>query len=104
MISTVLELWHLPVAGGWLRPDPQDHVWAAASCRRGDRCAHSSPERVIEHEILGPGSEIAPGACLLVEHSNGPRRYLAEVSMANTPGRIRRRNASGAGHSGTPAA
>jgi hypothetical protein len=111
-ISRILELWHLPVAEGWLRPAPEDDMWAAAPYRRGDRCAPSSPERAIEYEILGPGSSIAPGRkclggvivgginavpltltpkieadlLLLVEHTNGPHLYLAEVkSMANTP-------------------
>jgi hypothetical protein len=111
-ISRVLELWHLPVAEGWLRPAPEDDMWAAAPYRRGDRCAPSSPERAIEHEILGSRSKIAPGRkclggaivgginavpltstpkieadlLLLVEHTNGPRLYLAEVkSMADTP-------------------
>jgi hypothetical protein len=111
-ISEVLELWDLPVAEGWLRPAPEDDMWAAAPYRRGDRCAPSSPERILEHEILGPGSKIAPGRkclggaivgginavpltltpkieadlLLLVEHTNGSHLYLAEVkSMANTP-------------------
>jgi hypothetical protein len=111
-ISTVLKLWHLPVAQGWLRAAAEDELWAAAPYRRGDRCAPSSPERAIEHQILGPGSEIAlnrrclGGAIvgginavpltlspkikadllLLVEHAKGPHLYLAEVkSMANTP-------------------
>jgi hypothetical protein len=111
-ISKVLELWHLPVAEGWLRPAPEDDMWAAAPYRRRDRGAPSSPERAVEHEILGPGPRVAPGrACLggaivgginavpltltpkieadlllLVQHTSAPRLYLAEVkSMANTP-------------------
>lgn len=111
-ISTVRELWQLPVAEGWLRPAPDDDKWVAHPYRRGDRGAPSSPERTIEHEILGAGSESAQGrTCLggaivgginavpltrtpkieadlflLVEHTNGPHLYLAEVkSMANTP-------------------
>jgi hypothetical protein len=35
-ISTVLELRHLPLAEGWLRPAPEDDMWAAAPYRRGD--------------------------------------------------------------------
>jgi hypothetical protein len=111
-ISKVLELWHLPVAEEWLRAAPEDDMWAAAPYRRGDRGAPSSPERAIEHEILGPESKIALGrkclggaivgginavaltltpkieadVLLLVEHTSGPHLYLAEVkSMANTP-------------------
>lgn len=111
-ISRVRELWRLPVAGEWLRPATEDDLWAAGPYRRGDRGAPSSPERAIEHEILGPEATIAPGrTCLggevvgginavpltptpkieadlllLVEHANGPHLYLAEVkAMANTP-------------------
>lgn len=111
-ITTVLELWDLPVAHGWLRSAPEDDLWAAAPYRRRDRCAPSSPERAIEQEILGCGSKITPGRkclggaivgginalpltltpkveadlLLLVEHTNGAHLYLAEVkSMANTP-------------------
>jgi hypothetical protein len=111
-ISAVLKLWDLPVAEGWLRPAREDDMWVEAPYRRGDRDAPSSPERTIEHEILGPGSNIAAGRkclggairgginavpltstpkieadlLLLVEHTNGPHLYLAEVkAMANTP-------------------
>jgi hypothetical protein len=111
-ISRVRELWRVPVAAEWLRSTPEDGMWAAAPYRRGDRGTPSSPERAIEHEILGPEATIAPGrACLggavvgginavpltstpkieadlllLVEHANGPHLYLAEVkAMANTP-------------------
>ena len=99
-------------------------MWAAAPYRRGDRGAPSSPERTIEHEILGPGSKIAAGhkclggaivgginavpltstlkieadLLLLVEHTNGPHLYLAEVkAMATRPGT---RRSSSCGSSG----
>jgi hypothetical protein len=64
-ISRVRELWRVPIAAEWLRSTPEDGMWAAAPYRRGDRGTPSSPERAIEHEILGPEATIAPGrACL----------------------------------------
>jgi hypothetical protein len=104
-IAALLHLCTVPVKPAWPRPNPEDHIWDSGPYRRGDRNAPSQPERIVEHEILGPGKQMAEGrlccggrvldginaipltrrpkieadVLLLVDHGQEQRLYLAEV-------------------------
>ncbi|MTD44896.1 hypothetical protein GKE82_11480 [Conexibacter sp. W3-3-2] len=111
-IASVLALCDLPVDPSWPRPEAEDHKWSTGPYRRGDRLEPTSPERIVEHQILGAGDQVADGrTCfggavvdginaialtltpkieadllLLVDHDGEHRLYLAEAkAMANTP-------------------
>jgi hypothetical protein len=104
-IADLLDLCTVPVRPAWPRPNAEDHMWAAGPYRRRDREDPSRPERIVEHEILGSGEQMAEGrlccggrvvdainaipltrrpkieadVLLLVDHGHERRLYLAEV-------------------------
>jgi len=64
-ISRAVTLAGAPVDAAWPRPNPEDHKWRDAPYRRGDRGHPSTPERALEHQLLGDGPVIRPGATSL---------------------------------------
>lgn len=111
-IAALLQMCAVPVEPTWPRSGAEDHLWAGGPYRRGDRGAPSRPERIVEHEILGPGKQMAEGrlcfggrvldainaipltrrpkieadVLLLVDHGHDRKLYLAEVKKgSNNP-------------------